>query len=93
MTTLYRENDAWALKWISDSRLDGHTEHIMGDWKRKEATRGGSPWATFRTRAEARAYRDENFGYFRDRPDLRAEPHGWKMPQVVKVVLSIQEHA
>jgi len=47
--------------------------------------------AVFRTRAEARVYRDERFGCIRNRPDLKAEPHGWKMPQVVKVSLSIEE--
>lgn len=34
----------------------------------------------FWTRSEARAYIAERYGYIRDRPDLRAAPHGWLMP-------------
>ncbi len=39
----------------------------------------------FRTRAECRAWIDEHYGYIRTRADLRAEPHGWRMPRAVKV--------
>ena len=82
MELLYTTKTRWAVKWISDNRLSGHIEHFLH-------TPEG--WKVFRTRAEARAYRNEHYGYIKNRPDLRAEPHGWKMPRVVKVVLSIQE--
>jgi len=72
----------WGIKWISDCKLDGHTEYITGN------TMG---WDVFRTRAEARAFREKRYGYLRNRPDLKAEPFGWKMPQVIKVILSITE--
>ena len=78
MNTLYTQTKLrWGIKWVSDN-LDGHTEHFMGN---------PAGWFVFRTRAEARAYRDEHYGYLRDRPDQ------WKLPRVVKVILSIQEYA
>lgn len=67
----------WALKWRSDNRLEGRREHLMllhlGALK------------LFRTRADARAFRDNHYGYIRRRKDLRIEPHGWKFPAIVKV--------
>lgn len=44
----------------------------------------------FRTRAEARAWIKQEFGYIRARKDLRAAPHFWRMPRAVRVV--IREH-
>jgi hypothetical protein len=41
--------------------------------------------ALFRTRREARAWIEREYGYIRRRPDLRAEPHGWRMPVAVRV--------
>jgi len=85
MKTLYTQTRLrWGIKWVSDDYLDGHTEHFMGN---------PAGWFVFRTRAEARAYRDEHYGYFRDRLDLKVHPFGWKLLRVVKVVLSIQEYA
>jgi len=66
----------WALEWYSKNRIDGekkHLVHYLGLVK------------LFRTREKAREYRDERFGYIRNRPDLRKEPHGWRLPQPVKV--------
>lgn len=74
----------WAILWRSDCRLDGKVRSFMG-----EPTRGMS--LLFRTRTEARAYRDKHWGYIKTRPDLKAEPHGWKLPQVVKVHVIIEE--
>ena len=71
----------WGIKWVSDSRLDGHTEYICGTL---------TGWEVFRTRAEARSFRNSHYGYIRDRPDLKAEPFGWKLPQVIKVIISIR---
>jgi len=44
----------------------------------------------YRTRAECRTAIEIMFGYFRERPDLRAEPHGWKMPRPVKVKVRLE---
>jgi hypothetical protein len=41
----------------------------------------------FLTKAEATAYANERYGYIKTRPDLRAEPHGWRMPQPVRVAV------
>ena len=65
----------WALKWVSENNLDGRREHIM--------LRDG----LFPTRAKARAYRDERYGYIREREDLRREPHGWRLPKAVRVTV------
>jgi len=71
----------WGLLWRSDNRLDGKTRQFMSE-------KGSA--LHFRTRAEARAYRDKHYGYIRDRRDLQEEPHGWKIPQVVRIKISIE---
>ncbi len=73
----------WALKWRSENRLDGKYEYIMWQWW----TGGG----LYKTRQEARAALKKEWGYLQNRPDLQREPHGWKMPKVVKVKMSAIE--
>lgn len=68
----------WGLLWYSRNRLDGVTRYLL--------YANGLP-LLFRTRQEARRWRDENYGYIRDREDLRAEPHGWRLPAPIKVEL------
>ncbi len=70
----------WGLLWRSENRLDGKREHLCHD--QGEA-------ALFWTRAQARAFREEKYGYIRQRPDLQAEPHGWKMPKIVRVTMRL----
>lgn len=70
----------WAVKWRSYTRRDGKDEHLM--W-----AHGTTP-LLFKTRKEARNWISTHYGYIRRRADLRAEPHGWKMPVVVKVRVS-----
>ena len=67
---------AWGVQWHSRNRLDGDRRHLM--W---------SP--LFHNRREARLYIDEKFGYIRRRIDLRVEPHGWRMPRAVRVVVAL----
>jgi hypothetical protein len=69
----------WAIKWRSTRR-----SFLMGDVNTGFVR-------LFRTRREARAYAEQQFGYIRQRPDLRAEPHGWRMPQVVRVRVTVKE--
>ena len=45
----------------------------------------------FFTRAEARIYIREHFGWFKTRKDLKAPPHNWRMPKPVKVSITIME--
>lgn len=75
---LSREQTAWSLKWRSENRLDGKYEYLMAS-------------VQFDTRLKAREYLSEHYGYMRDRPDLMREPHGWKMPLVVKVRVIVEE--
>lgn len=74
----------WAILWVQNNRLDGKRAFFVGEPKRGMTM-------LFRTRAEARKYRDARYGYIRDREDLKHEPHGWKLPQVVKVCVDIKE--
>ena len=84
-------HSAWALLENSKNIRSGYRQHFSGDWKWSESTRSGLVTALFRTRQQARDFREERFGYLRDRPDLKAEPHGWRMPRVVKVKIIVQE--
>lgn len=74
----------WGLKWVSENKLDGRKEYIM--WEH------GQP-LLFRTRQQARNSRDYRFGYIRNRPDLKGEPHGWRLPRPVRVEVIIREIA
>lgn len=74
-----KRSTAWGALWVTDNRLDGHREELLGD---------GRTVRTWRTRAEARVWIKKEYGYFRTRYDLRAEPHGWRMPRAVRVPLA-----
>lgn len=76
----HRHGTYWAVQWRSDNALDGRSRHII--W-----ADGPQAMRLFRTRRECRAYIEQRFGYIRTRPDLRAEPHGWRMPIPVLVTL------
>ena len=69
----------WAVEWHSRNRLDGDRRNIQYD-----PMAPGWP-QLFSTRAACRAFIEERYGYIRTRPDLRAEPLGWRMPQAVMV--------
>ena len=62
----------WAAQWHSKSRLDGENRHFLYENLLSKV---------FRTRKEARRWIKLTYGYITDRPDLKAEPHGWRMPQ------------
>ncbi len=66
----------WGALWRSCNFLDGEQSHIIN--------KGCLP-VLFRTRREARKFIDAEYGYIRTRPDLREEPHGWKVPVPVRV--------
>ena len=66
----------WGVLWRQSSTLDGKSEHLCFE---------NLLPVLFVTRAEARAWANARFGYIKDRPDLRAEPYGWKMPVPVRV--------
>lgn len=72
----------WALLWSSENKLDGYLEHII--------SRDGQI-LYFNTREEARIYKEKTFGYIKNRPDLKEEPHGWKIPKVIKVRIAVEK--
>ena len=63
--------DAWAIQW--KGRLYWGTDLNHGHFR------------LFRTRREARDAIEEQWAFLRDRPDLRAAPHHWRMPVAVRV--------
>ena len=74
---------AWAAKWRSRSLACGKQEYLIGA--------GQIPPLLFKTRADCRAHIRIKYGYITTRPDLRREPHGWKMPVPVKVTVKVEE--
>ncbi len=74
---------AWGLLWQQDNQLDGHREFLIGDAD-TPARR-----LLFSSRKAARAACEARYGYISQRADLRAEPHGWKMPKVVRVRIEL----
>ena len=86
----------WAIKWRSDNRLDGKCETLLGRYSGRNSGQcpdfmEGHIIMVFRTRQSARDYISINYGYIADRPDLKAEPHGWKVPVPVKVITGVTE--
>jgi hypothetical protein len=71
----------WALEWNSRNQLDGERRFFMWD---------GTCPHLFRTREAARRFVSEKYGYINARPDLKAEPHGWAPPRVVKVRVELR---
>ena len=72
----------WALEWRSVNALDGERRHLIFE--------NGIP-ALFTSRAAARAYAQNRYGYIIRRPDLRKEPHGWRMPRPVRVTVELSQ--
>ena len=66
----------WAGEWHTKNCLDGDRRHILNE---------NCLPVLFRTRSKCRAYLKDKYGYITKRQDLRDEPHGWRMPQAVKV--------
>ena len=81
MKTIIQKFDRWVLIWHSANLVDGCTERIISN--------NHGP-LLFRTRKEARELAKLRYGYIHTRPDLRAEPHGWRLPVAVKATITIQ---
>ena len=78
MQTIIATEKRWAIQWRQENSLDGKRSYLLGV---------GDGYKTFRTRSQAREFIEERFGYIRNRTDLKAEPHGWKMPRAIKVTI------
>lgn len=70
--------DLWAAEWHSNCQLDGDKRHIIYENYLPKL---------FKTRAEARLFIKAKYAYIAQRKDLREEPHGWRIPQAVKVTI------
>ena len=70
---------AWGVLWRSQCQLDGVTAHLIH--------RNLLP-AIFKTRKQAVDFTEKEYGYIRQRPDLKSEPHGWRMPKPVRVTIT-----
>ena len=73
-------SNLWAAQWRSYNRKDGESRHLI----HKDCLP-----KIFKTRRECRQYITVRYGYIKGRPDLRREPHGWRMPRPVKVCIVI----
>lgn len=71
----------WGILIRARNKLDGYTEHLMYE---------NTKPVIFKTRREAQIFAKERFGYVKNRPDLKAEPHGWLPPKVLKVELEFR---
>jgi hypothetical protein len=74
----------WVPAWYSRNQLDGEKCYFMVF---------GQIDFIFRTRRECRAAIKKRWGYIATRQDLRAEPHGWRVPRAVRVCITVEEHA
>ena len=70
----------WAIQVRANNWLDGKRSHLHHEC---------CVPVLFRTREEAREHRDIRYGYIRDRPDLKKQPHGWLIPRAVKVRVEV----
>lgn len=74
----------WAAQWRSRSNLSGAREYLLNE---------NCLPVMFLSRDAARAWIKDKFGYIAMHPDLRVEPHGWKMPRAVRVRVIVSEAA
>ena len=70
----------WGALWRDNNRLDGKREHLCFE---------NCLPVLFTTRREAREWIISRYGYIRTRMDLRAEPHGWRLPVPVRVRIEV----
>lgn len=78
----------WALEWTQNIQLDGFRQHLLAfDYLRPPHIN------VFRTRREAQAFCKERYGYIARRGDLRREPHCWRVPKVVRVIVTIAKES
>lgn len=73
---------AWAGLWYSRNKLDGVTRHLLYF---------NGVIALFSTQRKAKEFIERKYGYIRTRKDLRNEPHGWRLPQPIRVSVTPNE--
>lgn len=72
----------YGVLWRSKNLLDGKSEYLM--------YKDGLP-LLFVTKKKATEWIHHNYGYIARRKDLRAEPHGWRMPQAVRAFITTEQ--
>ncbi len=70
----------WGAIWNQKTKLGGAQHHIIHH--------NYLP-ALFTTKKEAKEFIKHHYGYIAKRKDLRHEPHGWRMPKIVKLKISV----
>ncbi len=78
---------AWGIEWRSKSILDGERRSLLGRFSpglEAPPHLAGYKTMAFETRKAAQAHIEQYYSDCR-RPDLRAEPHGWRMPRAVRI--------
>ena len=79
-----RKSECWAILCRSINQLDGDRSWFDGE------VNGTTRTQLFPTRREALAFIKHHWSYVRHRSDLRREPHGWRMPKPVKVMVEVR---
>lgn len=76
----------WAIKWRGG--LQGRNRLGLRPVPPQVA---GYNLMCFQTRKEARETARQLWRYLDGRPDLKAPPHNWRAPKIVKVKISVDE--
>ena len=70
----------WAAEWYSNSKKEGEKRHLIYY---------DGIVLLFKSKKKCQDYIKERWGYIATRKDLRSEPHGWRMPQPVRVTVQV----
>ena len=70
----------WAVQWNKQFYFDGEF-----------GSKYGSRPLLFPTRKKATEYIREEWGFIRNREDLRRPPYNWRMPKAVRVEVILRE--
>lgn len=88
-----RPLEGWCVQWRSGpNNVDrkAHKHFVLFDYPRHIDTHGNFNLMFFPTRAQARAYAKERYGYIARRADLRKYPHDWRSPLVLRCKMEIK---
>jgi hypothetical protein len=80
----------WAAVSDETNKLDGRKRRI-NLYNRIIAAEEGRAFMLFKTREQCRRWIKETWGYLQHRPDLREEPHCWRVPRPRRVTMTVRE--
>jgi hypothetical protein len=88
--TVKSVSDGWAVLWTSDNQLDGFRQYLEGGVRFDRLPQfAGYRTMVFPSRSAARDFIKREYGYIAERPDLRREPHCWRVPRPVRVRVTV----